>query len=155
MIPWVTLQALVAPHDTKPGRGRRPMPLEAMLRFRHLLEAHQFTARMFAAVRDLLSDRDLLVTTGTIGDATLIAAPSSTKNATKTRDPEMRQTRTGRSWHCGMQCHIGTDPQDFVHTLTTTDAAPSDIGQLPALVHGFEETRHGDQAYWKEADREP
>jgi IS5 family transposase len=101
------------------------MPLETMLRFRHLLEAHQLMAQMFAAVRDLLSDRDLLVTTGTIVDATLIAAPSATKNATKTRDAEMRPTRKGRSWHFGMQCHIGTDPQGFVHTLTMTDAAPS------------------------------
>jgi len=135
----------------KPGRGRRPMPLETMLciyflqhwfnrsdpqaedmlhdreslrriarvelgedtvpdestilRFRHLLEAHQLMARMFEAVRDLLVDRDLLVTTGTIVDATLIAAPSSTKNATKTRDPEMRQTRKGKSWYFGMKCH--------------------------------------------------
>jgi IS5 family transposase len=190
----------VAPHYTKPGRGRRPMPLETMLRiyflqqwfglsdpqaenmlydsesirrfarvelgedtvpdestilrFRHLLETHQLTAQMFAAVRDLLSDHDLLVTTGTMVDATLIAAPSSTKNATKTRDPEMRQTRKGRSWHFGMKCYMGTYPQGFVHTLTTTDAAHSDLSQLPALVHGLEETRHGDKAYWKEADRE-
>nr|MCU0617742.1 IS5 family transposase [Gemmatimonadaceae bacterium] len=124
-----------------------------ILRFRHLLEAHQLTARMFDAVRDLLVDRDLLVTTGTIVDATLIAAPSSTKNATKTRDPEMRQTRKGKSWDFGMKCHIGTDPHGFVHTLTTTDAAHADIGQLPHLVHGLEDTLHGDKAYWKEADR--
>jgi IS5 family transposase len=135
--------------------GEDTVPDEStILRFRHLLEAHQLTAQMFAAVRDLLSDHDLLVTTGTIVDATLIAAPSSTKNATKTRDPEMRQTRKGRSWHFGMKCHIGTDPQGFVHTLTTTDAAQSDIGQLPSLVHGLEETLHGDKAYWKESDRE-
>jgi IS5 family transposase len=126
--------------------GEDTVPDEStMLRFRHPLEAHQLTAQMVAAVRDLLSDRDLLVTTGTIVDATLIAAPSSTKNATKTRDPEMRQTRKGRSWHFGMQCHIGTDPQGFVHTLTSTDAAQLDISQLPALGHGLEETRHGEQ----------
>jgi hypothetical protein len=68
------------------------------MRFRHLLEAHQLTAQMFDAVRDLLVDGDLLLTTGTIVDATLIAAPSSTKNATTTRDPEMRQTRKGAYW---------------------------------------------------------
>ena len=199
VIPWATLIALVAPHYVKPGRGRRPMPLETMLRiyflqqwfnlsdpqaedmlynsesmrrfarvelgedtvpdestilrFRHLLEAHQLTAQMFDAVRDLLAARDVLVTTGTTVDATLIAAPSSTKNATKTRDPEMRQTRKGKSWYFGMKCHIGTDPQGFVHTLVTTDAAHSDIGQLPHLVHGLEDTLHGDKAYWKEADR--
>ncbi len=134
--------------------GEDTVPDEStILRFRHLLEAHQLTAQMFAAVRDLLSDGDLLVTTGTIVDAPLIAAPSSTKNATKSRDPEMRQTRKGTSWHLGMKCHIGTDPHGFVHTLTTTDAAPSNIGQLPSLVHGLEETLHGDKAYWKESDR--
>ena len=123
-----------------------------ILRCRHLLEARQLTAQMFDAVRDLLAERDLLVTTGTIVDATLIAAPSSTKNATKTRDPEMRQTRNGKSWYFGMKCHIGTDPHGFAHTLTLTDAAQSDIGQRPALVHGCEETLH-DKASWKEADR--
>jgi IS5 family transposase len=200
VIPWPTLRTLVAPHYTKPGRGRRPLPLETMLRvyclqqwfnlsdpqaedmlydsesmrrfarvelgedpipdestilrFRHLLEKHQLTAQLFDAVRDLLYDRDLLVTTGTIVDATLIAAPSSTKNKTKTRDPEMRQTRKGKSWYFGMKVHIGTDPQGLVHTLTTTDAAQSDISQLPDLVHGFETSLHGDKAYWKESDRE-
>ena len=78
--------------------GEDTVPDEStILRFRHQLEAHQLTAQMFDAVRDLLADRDLLVTTGTIVDATLIAAPSSTKNATKSRDPEMRQTRKGKS----------------------------------------------------------
>jgi IS5 family transposase len=134
--------------------GEDTVPDEStILRFRHLLEAHQLTAAMFEAVRDLLVDRDLLITTGTIVDATLIAAPSSTKNATKTRDPEMRQTRKGKPWYFGMKCHVGTDPQGFVHTLVTTDAAHSDIGQLPHLVHGLEDTLHGDKAYWKEADR--
>jgi IS5 family transposase len=135
--------------------GEDPIPDEStILRFRHLLEKHQLTAQLFDAVRDLLYDRDLLVTTGTIVDATLIAAPSSTKNKTKTRDPEMRQTRKGKSWYFGMKVHIGTDPQGLVHTLTTTDAAQSDISQLPDLVHGFETSLHGDKAYWKESDRE-
>ncbi len=79
----------------------------------------------------------------------LIAAPSSTKHATKTRDPEMRQTRKGKSWHFGMQCHIGTDPHGLVHTLRTTDAAQADFTQLPELVHGLEESLHGDKAYYK------
>jgi IS5 family transposase len=134
--------------------GEDTVPDEStILRFRHLLEAQQLTAQRFDAVRDLLAARDVLVTTGTIVDATLIAAPSSTKNATKTRDPEMRQTRKGQSWYFGMTCHIGTDPQGFVHTLVTTDAAHADIGPLPHLVHGLEDTLHGDKAYWKEADR--
>jgi IS5 family transposase len=134
--------------------GEDTVPDEStILRFRHLLEAHQLTAQMFDAVRDLLVDRDRLVTTGTIVDATRIAAPSSTKHATTTRDPAMRQTRTGRTWHVGMTGHLGTDPRGFVHTLITPNAAQSDIGQLPHLVHGLEDTRHGDKAYWKEADR--
>ena len=199
VIPWPTLVALVAPHYARAGRGRRPLPLETMLRvyflqqwfnlsdpaaedmlydsesmrrfarvelgedtvpdestilrFRHLLEAHALTAAMFDAVRDLLFDRDLLVTTGTIVDASLIAAPSSTKNRTKTRDPEMHQTRKGKSWYFGMKVHIGTDPYGVVHTLTTTDAAQADISQLPELVHGFETSLHGDKAYSKESDR--
>ncbi len=135
--------------------GEDTVPDEStILRFRHLFEAHALTAQMFDAVRDLLVDRDLLVTTGTIVDTTLIAAPSSAKHATKTRDPEMRQTRKGKSWYFGMKCRIGTDPHGLVHTLTTTDAAQADISQLPALVHGMEASLHGDKAYWKESDRE-
>jgi IS5 family transposase len=122
-------------------------------RFRQLIEAHQLTAQMFEAVRDLLVDRKLLVTTGTVVDATLIAAPSSIKNATKTRDPEMRQTHKRNRWYFGMRCHVGTNPQGFVHTVATTDAAQSDVGQLPHLVHGFEATPHCDKDYSKQADR--
>ena len=125
-----------------------------ILRFRHLLERHHLTAAMFAAVNGLLTDRRLLLTAGTIVDATIIAAPSSTKNATQTRDPEMKQTRKGRDWHFGMKLHVGTDRKGRVHHVTATHAATHDLTQLPALLHGEEHVLYGDQAYWKEADRQ-
>ena len=125
-----------------------------ILRFRHLLEKHGLTEAIFEEVKDLLVENGLLLRAGTIVDATIIAAPSSTKNATGSRDPEMKQTRKGKNWHFGMKLHIGTDRRGIVHSLTATHAAESDIGQLPELLHGEEATVWGDQAYWKEADRE-
>ena len=124
-----------------------------ILRFRHLLEQHRLTATIFDAVGDLLEERRLLLRAGTIVDATIIAAPSSTKNATASRDPEMSQTRKGRTWHFGMKLHIGADKRGIVHTVLATDARTADITQLPALLHGQEREIFGDQAYWKEADR--
>jgi IS5 family transposase len=126
----------------------------SILRFRHLLERHQLTAAVFAAVADLLEERRLLLRAGTIVDATIIAAPSSTKNASKSRDPEMKQTRKGNNWHFGMKLHIGADKCGLVHTVTATDAAVADITQLAQLLHGEEREVFGDQAYWKEADRQ-
>jgi IS5 family transposase len=125
-----------------------------ILRFRHLLEKHGLTEAIFEAVKDLLAEKRLLLRAGTIVDATIIAAPSSTKNATGTRDPEMKQTRKGKNWHFGMKLHIGTDRRGIVHSLTATHAANSDIQQLPQLLHGEESELYGDQAYWKEADRQ-
>jgi len=134
--------------------GEDTIPDETtILRFRHLLERHDLTAAIFTAIRGLLEERQLLVKTGTIVDATIIAAPSSTKNATATRDPEMRQTRKGKQWHFGMKFHVGTDRNGIVHTLVATDAAGADITQLPALLHGEEDVLWGDQAYWKEDHR--
>ncbi len=124
-----------------------------ILRFRHLLEKHKLTEAIFEEVKDLLAERRLFLQSGTIVDATIIAAPSSTKNATKRRDPEMKQTRKGGSWHFGMKLHIGTDRRGIVHSVTGTHAAASDIGQLRELLHGEESVVWGDQAYWKEADR--
>lgn len=195
VIPWARLLALVAPHYPTAGRGRRPLPLETMLRvyflqqwfdlsdpqaedmlydsesmrrfarvelgedpvpdestilrFRHLLEQQQLTAQMFVAVRELLESKRLLLKAGTIVDATILAAPSSTKNATGTRDPEMKQTRKGHQWYFGMKVHVGTDTRGLVHSVTTTDAAQADITQLPALLHGAETTLYGDKAYYK------
>ncbi len=125
-----------------------------ILRFRHLLEQHQLTQAVFAAVADLLEERGLLLRGGTIVDATIIAAPSSTKNATQTRDPEMKQTRKGKNWHFGMKLHIGADKRGIVHSVTATDAGAADITQLAQLLHGEEREVYGDQAYWKDADRQ-
>ena len=134
--------------------GHDPVPDETtILRFRHLLEQHGLTAAIFESIKTLLVEKQLLLQAGTIVDATIIAAPTSTKNATQTRDPEMHQTRKGNAWHFGMKLHIGTDRKGRVHTVTATHAAQSDITQLPHLLHGEETIVYGDQAYWKEADR--
>jgi len=124
-----------------------------ILRFRHLLEKYGLTKGIFEAIAGLLEERRLLLRAGTIVDATIIAAPSSTKNATATRDPEMKQTRKGKNWHFGMKLHIGADRRGMVHTVKATNAAAADISQLPQLLHGQERELFGDQAYWKEADR--
>lgn len=119
-----------------------------ILRFRHLLERHQLTERMFAEIRSLLEERRLLLKSGTIVDATIIEAPPSTKNEQKARDPEMRQGKKGGGWHFGMKAHIGTDVHGRVHSLATTHAGAADITQLPKLLHGNERALYGDQAYW-------
>lgn len=124
-----------------------------ILRFRHLLEEHHLTEEIFAAVRALLAEKRLLLQAGTIVDATIVAAPSSTKNAQQARDPEMRQGKKGKTWHFGMKVHVGTDPRGLVHSLTTTDAAQADYNQLPALLHGAERAVYGDRAYWGEPRR--
>lgn len=124
-----------------------------ILKFRHLLERHQLTEAIFAAVQDLLTTRGIILNAGTIVDATMIHAPSSTKNATGTRDPEMQQTRKGNTWYFGMKVHVGTDRQGLVHSLTATGAARADIAEMPQLLHGEETAVYGDRAYWSEADR--
>jgi len=124
-----------------------------ILRFRHLLEQHELTQAIFEEIQALLEERRLLLRSGTIVDATIIAAPSSTKNASATRDPEMKQTHKGRNWHFGMKLHIGADKRGIVHTVRATNAAVADITQLPDLLHGQEREVFGDQAYWKEDDR--
>ncbi|MGQ0646786.1 MAG: IS5 family transposase [Gemmatimonadaceae bacterium] len=135
--------------------GEDAVPDETtILRFRHLLEQHQLTEQLFAAVRGLLETQGLLLKAGTIVDATILHAPSSTKNATDTRDPEMHQTRKGKTWYFGMKVHVGTDRRGIVHSLVTTDAAQADIQQLPHLLHGEERVLYGDQAYWCEGDRQ-
>ena len=125
-----------------------------ILRFRRLLETHDLTRAIFTEIGALLEEKGLFLRHGTIVDATIISAPSSTKNETKTRDPEMKQTRKGNTWYFGMKVHVGTDKQGLVHTLTTTHAAEADINQLPHLLHGDEEELYGDRAYWSEADRQ-
>jgi transposase, IS5 family len=126
----------------------------SILRFRHLLEQHALTAAIFEEVRGLLEERGLLLRSGTIVDATIIAAPSSTKNADKALDPEMKQTRKSKNWHFGMKLHVGADRRGIVHTLRATDASVADISQMPELLHGREREVFGDPAYWKEDDRQ-
>ena len=134
--------------------GDEAVPDETtILRFRHLLEQHGLTQAIFNSITGLLEERRLLLRSGTIVDATIIAAPSSTKNASAARDPEMKQTRKGRNWHFGMKLHVGTDRRGIVHTVKATAASVADITQLPDLLHGQERELFGDQAYWKEDDR--
>ena len=133
-------------HDTVPDET-------TICKFPHLLEAHQLTARMFDAVKALLEERKLLLKAGTIVDATIIGAPSSTKNATQTRDPAMRHTKKGNQWDFGMKVHVGTDRRGVIHAITTTDAATADITQSPHLLHRQETTLHGDKAYYKAEDQ--
>src|SRR5882762_2125939 len=109
-----------------------------ILRFRHLLEQHKLTEKIFALVRGLLEQKRLLLKSGTIVDATIIAAPPSTKNAQGSRDPEMHQTRKGKDWHFGMKAHIGADRHGIVHSLSTTPANVADISEMSKLLHGGE-----------------
>lgn len=125
-----------------------------ILHFRHLLQRHRLTERIFEAVRGLLEAKGLLLKAGTIVDASILSAPSSTKNATGTRDPEMKQTRKGKTWYFGMKVHVGTDLRGTVHSITTTHAAAPDPGELPQLLHGEERALYGDRAYWSEGDRQ-
>ena len=200
VIPWARLVALIEPHYPKAGGGRRPMPLERMLRvyfmqqwfnlsdpqaedalydiepmrrfarielvedqvpdettilrFRHLLEAQRLTEAIFAEVRALLEQRGLLLKSGTIVDATIISAPSSTKNETHERDPEMHQTYQNKRWYFGMKVHVGTSKQGLVHSLVTGPANEADITRLDELLHGQENELYGDQAYWSEDHRQ-
>ena len=96
----------------------------------------------------LLEEKRLILKSGTIVDATIISAPSSTKNRDGKRDPEMEQTKKGNTWYFGMKVHVGTDPKGMVHTVRITDAAQADIIQLPELMHGQERVLFGDKAYW-------
>lgn len=125
-----------------------------ILRFRHLLEQHQLSERIFAQIRTLLEEKRLLLKSGTIVDATIIAAPPSTKNAEGARDPEMHQTKKGKDWHFGMKAHVGTDRRGIVHSLTTTAANVHDSTQMAHLLHGQEREVYGDQAYWNETHRQ-
>jgi IS5 family transposase len=135
--------------------GEDTVPDESsILRFRHLLEEHDLTEAMFAEVGSLLEEKGLLLKQGTIVDATIISAPSSTKNTTKSRDPEMKQTRKGNTWYFGMKVHVGTDKRGLVHSLRTSHAAEADVNHMPELLHGEESEVYGDRAYWNETDRQ-
>jgi transposase, IS5 family len=119
-----------------------------ILRFRHLLEQHELAEQILATVNDLLRYEGLLLKAGTVVDATLIAAPSSTKNADGERDPEMHQTKKGNQWYFGMKAHIGVDAESgLVHTVTGTAANVNDVVQANALLHGDESEVFADAGY--------
>jgi IS5 family transposase len=129
--------------------GRESVPdATSLLGFRHLLEEHKLGAAMFSKVGELLQANGLRLSGGTIVDATIIAAPSSTKNADKARDPEMHQTKKGNQWHFGMKVHIGADSKSgLVHSASVTPANVHDSQELPRLLHGNETRLYGDSAY--------
>ena len=119
-----------------------------ILKFRHLLEANALAVALFAEVNAVLSEKGLSLRHGTAVDATLIAAPSSTKNKDGKRDPEMHQTKKGNQWHFGMKAHIGVDADSgLVHTVIGTAANVNDVTQANALLHGEEEEAFGDAGY--------
>jgi IS5 family transposase len=119
-----------------------------LLKFRRLLEQHELGAALFAKVGQLLQAQGMRVGTGAIVDATLISAPSSTKNAQGQRDPEMHQTRKGRQWYFGMKLHIGVDSKTgLAHSAVVTAANVHDKHPLATLLHGAEEQLYGDSAY--------
>lgn len=129
--------------------GAAPAPDETTIcRFRHLLEAHELSTRIFEDVLEHLEAKGLKVTTGTIVDATIIHAPSSTKNKDKARDPEMHQTKKGNQWYFGMKAHIGIDSAEkLIHSVAATPANEHDGAMLGDLLHGEETRVWGDQAY--------
>ncbi len=120
----------------------------SILNFRRLLEKHRLTEQVFAQINAHLSEHGMILGKGTIVDATIINAPSSTKNAQKKRDPQMHQTRKGKQWYFGMKVHTGTDTESgLVHTVVGTAANVADVNVLGELLHGAEESLHGDSAY--------
>ena len=150
-------------YDSQALRGFAGIDLAAVtvpdattvMNFRHWLERHDLTKVLFDEVGATLEERGLLMRQGTIVDATIIAAPPSTKNKSKTRDPEMHQTKKGNEWHFGMKAHIGVDvASGVVHTLTGTAANEADINQTAALLHGREEAVFADAGYTG-ADKQP
>lgn len=159
-------------HAERPGDGRgaarhalfrefaglgwdRRLPDEStILRFRHLLERHKLAQQILATVNDLLHDKGLLLKAGTVVDATLIAAPSSTKNEGGQRDPEMHQTKKGNQWHFGMKAHIGVDAESgLVHTVRGTAANVNDVVEGNSLLHGEETDVFADAGYQGAAKR--
>jgi len=199
VVPWKALLKLIEPHYPVAGRGRRPYPMETILRvhlmqnwfalsdpameealyeiaslrafarlslgeaipdettilnFRHLLEANDLGEDILKLVNAHLARKGLLLKKGSIVDATIIAAPSSTKNSTGERDPEMHQTKKGNQWHFGMKAHIAVDAESgLVHTVITTPANEADVEQITDLLHGKEEQVWADSGYRGAAKR--
>jgi IS5 family transposase len=129
--------------------GASRVPDEStILRFRHLLEKYSLAVDMLRVVNDILEAKGLMLRSGTAVDATLIAAPSSTKNDSCERDPEMKQTKKGNQWYFGMKAHIGVDADSgLVHSVVGTAANVNDVTEAGALLHGQEKTAFGDAGY--------
>ena len=125
-----------------------------ILRFRHLLERHKLAEQILAVVNDMLTGKGLMLKAGTVVDATLIAAPSSTKNSSGQRDPEMHQTKKGNQWYFGMKAHIGVDAESgLVHTVRGTAANVNDVVEGNGLLHGAETDVFADAGYQGAAKR--
>ena len=129
--------------------GRESAPdATTLLKFRRLLEKHKLTASIFETINKHLASKGLMMRGGTVVDATIIAAPSSTKNRDRARDPEMHQTKKGNEWHFGMKAHIGVDAESgLTHTLVTTPANTADVTVADQLLHGEETLAFGDAGY--------
>lgn len=155
---WYTLADLAmeeALYESAPLRQFAQLSLSerlpdetTILNFRRRLEKDGLAKELFETVNAQLQAKGLMMRTGTIVDATIINAPTSTKNNTGERDPEMHQTKKGNQWYHGMKAHIGVDDQSgLVHTLTTTAANAADISQVATLLHGQEERIYADAGY--------
>jgi IS5 family transposase len=119
-----------------------------ILRFRRVLEKHKLAPKVLQTINDLLRSKGLMLRAGTVVDATLIAAPSSTKNADGERDPEMKQSKKGNQWYFGMKAHIGVDAESgLVHTVRGTTGSTNDVTEANALLHGDETEAFGDAGY--------
>lgn len=130
------------------GIGIDAVPDETTIcRFRHLLERHNLTQKLFITIQSYLSDHDLILSQGTIVDASIISAPSSTKNKDRKRDPDMKSTKKGNQWYFGMKVHVGTDKQGRAHSVAVTDAGVHDSQLMDDLLHGEEDEIYGDKAY--------
>jgi len=124
------------------------------LRFRHLLEKHKLAPQILAVVNELLGAKGLMLRAGTVVDATLIAAPPSTKNASGERDPDMHQSKKGNQWHFGLKAHIGVDAESgLVHTVRSTAGNVNDVVEANDLLHGDESDAFGDAGYQGVAKR--
>ena len=130
------------------GWNERLPDESTILRFRHVLEKHKLAAQILQTVNDLLSAKGMLLKSGTVVDATLIAAPSSTKNSSGERDPEMKQSRKGQQWYFGMKCHIGVDVESgLVHTVKGTSGAVNDVIEANSLVRPGDREVFADAGY--------
>jgi IS5 family transposase len=139
---------------TRIDLGSEPVPDETTVcKFRHLLEGHKLGEEILGTVNLHLQAKGVRITTGTIVDATVIHAPSSTKNREQSRDPEMHQTKKGKQWYFGMKAHVGVDSKaKIIHTAVATAASVSDAAILPDLLHGEEMRVWGDGAYQGQTD---